>query len=253
MTEPDGPAWMDDDLAQRVRAQLRAALTDDAPMPADVASRLHARLAVDTAAPTDEVAAPVTTLPVGARRPVPRQWLAAAAVVVIVAVGTTLALSHHSTDPSAGRTAASEATGSLVPNTSKAAELPASHVTHSGAVLTDAADLDAHARALVSGTKASAGSGVAGAVPQAQVAAAPTTTTTSLAQTVAGGLTACLASLDDSKTPLAVDEVTYEGKDSLLAIFPADQPKRVDVFVIGPACGAAPPDGIRDYRAVEIS
>jgi hypothetical protein len=211
MTEPDGPTWMDDAAARRVREECRRALTDDVPMPEDVAARLHARLAVETAAPTDEALAPVTTLPVGTRRRIPPQWFAAAA------------------------------------------GLPASHVTHSDVVITTAAELDAHTKDLVSGagkTTDSAGSTAPEAAPSG--AASAPAPRQQIEKTVVGGLTACLASLDDSKVPLAVDEVSYEGRDSLLVLFPGEAAKQVDVFVIGPQCGGAPPDGVRNFRTVNV-
>ena len=56
------------------------------------------------------------------------------------------------------------------------------------------------------------------------------------------GLAGCLGALQDPadpSAPLAVDYASFAGSPAMVVVLPGARPDRVDVFVVGPACGPA--------------
>jgi hypothetical protein len=62
------------------------------------------------------------------------------------------------------------------------------------------------------------------------------------------GLTSCLQRLGQGARVRGVAVASYRGKRSLVVVFATANPHLVDVYVVGPGCDAAPPDGIRTIR-----
>ena len=281
-TEPEPVLTPDDaavlDALRAARGRLHELAEDGGPggpvgrpeqMPDDVAARLDAALAAAPrpAAPDAGRAGTVTMLPrrVERRSRLP-QLSAAAAVVVLVLVGGGLLLARGGSGDSgpegaAGTASAAPAAGASV------------IVAGSGATYADNDALDAGVRGLLAGalTPASApqaaavrsalggvAAGTAAAPRSAAAAASPAPSPTAAPGAPAAGgpvvptdLARCLRTLDPDRPLLAVDSIVYAGQPSFLAVFD-DEPGQVAAYVVGTACDAAGPSGLRAVTFVRV-
>lgn len=208
-----------------LRAALGAVATDLAALPAVPAVPEALERSVAPTAPVGATtvlpAATVTSLE--ERRKAPR-WLFAAggiAAAAVLVVGGGLLLNSNSTDSTSNaRTATS-------PN-----QFP---VSATGTDYRTPAAVQSALPRLLS-TKAEAlDSAGAATTPASKAAVDPLA---SLHTTK--GLAACLASLtdvNDPGVPLALDYASYQGKPALVVVLPAVKPSKLDVWVVGAACG----------------
>ena len=217
-----------------VRSRLAAL---PAPMlPPEVAARL-ARSVGETQPGTG--GGSVTTLP--ARRSGQRRWLPAAAAVVLLLAGAGFALTRLTAH---GRSSSTSAAGAAAPS-EKAVDVVRNS---SGTDYTSRGALAAALPALLAGTAGtamSANAPVAGAAPRPRSADTQTRATADPLARLRdnAGLAECLLALlppdDPAARPLAIDYASFRGAPAMVVVLPSTLPRKLDVFVVGPACSRA--------------
>jgi hypothetical protein len=263
---PECRAALDDlRVAQPLVAAELAALPS-VPLPVDIAERLHAAL---RDAPPDRrsVGEPpaveggtVTTLP-AARSRSPQRWMPAAAAALVLLAGAGYGASRLGGGGESSSTAASDAGA-------KAAAPQQLDLTRnsSGTDYTDRASLSAVMPALLGGRLAAADTAKAEAA--APTAPDPSSTAPQRgADTLAApapdplarlrdnaGLADCLVALlppdDPSVRPLALDYASFRGQPAMVVVLPGADPKKLDVYVVGPTCSQAN-DSLLFYTSVD--
>lgn len=219
--------------SDRVTADLSA--LPPVTVPADVEAGLRDSTATSAPTPT------VTTLP--ARRPEsPRRWLPAAAAVLVLLAGVGYSVSRlGGSDQNDSSTSAA--------GSSMAAAAPEVAVVRNstGTDYTGRADLAAAVPTLLTGSPSRDAVAAAPAAPAPQ-GAAGTTQMRAAVDPLArlrdnAGLAECLLALlppdDPSVRPLALDYATYKGNPAMVVVLPSGLPRKLDVFVVGPACSRA--------------
>lgn len=189
------------------------------PEPADLAARVDAALAGESASPGGRAAAPGDVLPLAPRRTRSR-WLPALAGVAAAAALVTGAavLTQQDDDEGPATTAA-----------------PSSLTRSSGQDYTKAG-LAAAVPGLLADTSAAAADSAA---PEALSA----TTVDPLARLRTDeGLASCLAGVlppDGDDLPLAVDYAAFEGRPAIVVLLPTSRAGTVDAYVLGAGCSQA--------------
>ncbi len=238
LPEPAVPA----DLAARLDAALRAE-PPPAPGPSRRARPASGPWVSHDDRDEDERPVPLSPRsapgPAGDRGARPRAaWLvrsAAGALAALVLGGGALLVAgqrHGDNDGAASSAAGGGAppTG-LAPGSAPAAAPPAAGVPVR-ATGTDYARDGALADAVPRLLGTSAGASAAGPSPAGTPAAARLRDPAALAE--------CLSGLGP-RPPLALDAAAYDGRPALLVVLPADDPARVEAYVVGDACRRADP------------
>ncbi|MDT7546782.1 MAG: hypothetical protein QOE99_2892 [Actinomycetota bacterium] len=213
-------------------------------LPTEVAAALATALAAESRATGT---ASVTTLPPASRSSA-RRWLPAAAAVLILLAGAGYGISRLGSSDNASSTSAS---GAASGKDSAALNVVRNDT---GADYTGRAALAAAVPDLLAGTAAAQQSrstlrapGPANA-PLNAAGANPAATTSAAGDPLArlrdnAGLADCLLALlppdDPSVRPLALDYAQFKGSPALVVVLPSALPKKLDVFVVGPACSQA--------------
>jgi hypothetical protein len=227
-----------------VAAALAALPAPD--LPTEVAASISAALASESRATGT---ASVTTLPASGRA---RQWLPAAAAVVLLLAGAGYGISRlgssgsSNSASSAGAASAKDSARSLnvVRNdtgtdyTGRAALAAAVPDLLAGTAATEQSRSTLTAPAPAGGQAPQNGAGIN---PSAGTLAAAVDPLARLRDNA--GLADCLLALlppdDPAVRPLALDYAQFKGAPAMVVVLPSTLPNKLDVFVVGPGCSRA--------------
>jgi hypothetical protein len=216
-------------------------------LPTEVAARISAALATES---RTTGTASVTTLPPATARA--RQWLPAAAAVVLLLAGAGYGISRLGSSGSSGSTSSAGAASAKDSATSLDLVRNDTGTDYTGRATLAAAVPDLLAgtatteqsRSMLTAPAPAGGQAPlngAGGSPSAGTLAAAADPLARLRDTA--GLADCLLALlppdDPAVRPLALDYAQFKGAPAMVVVLPSTVPKKLDVFVVGPGCSRA--------------